>query len=83
MNKIFRGELKNVVYILIGLVFCSLGYNLFLVPNNIAAGGFTGIAQLINSGTGWPIGTISLALNVPLFLFSMKSLGLRFGVRSL
>jgi len=83
MNKTVKTEIKNSVQILIGLVICSLGYNLFLIPNNIAAGGFTGIAQLINSGTGWPIGTIALVLNIPLFLFSMKSLGLRFGVRSL
>ena len=83
MNKTIRGEIKNAILILLGLIFCTLGYNLFLIPNNIAAGGFTGIAQLVNSGTGWPIGTISLALNIPLFLVSMKSLGLRFGIRSL
>ena len=83
MRKHFGGEVKNAGLIALGLIFCSLAYNLFLIPNNIAAGGFTGIAQLINSGTGWPIGTISLVLNVPLFLFSMKSLGLRFGIRSL
>ena len=35
------------------------------------------------NGTGLPIGSVMLALNVPLFLVSMKSLGLRFGVRSL
>ena len=78
-----KGELKNAIYILTGLIFTTLGYKLFLIPNNIAAGGFTGIAQLIHSGTGLPIGAISLALNVPLFLASFKSLGLRFGVRSL
>lgn len=83
MVKLFKDEFKNACMILLGLIFCTLGYNLFLVPNNIAAGGFTGIAQLIHSGTGWPIGTVSLVLNIPLFLFSMKSLGLRFGVRSL
>lgn len=83
MQKILKGEVKNACLIALGLIFCTLGYNLFLIPNNIAAGGFTGIAQLINSGTGWPIGTISLVLNVPLFLLSMKSLGLRFGFRSL
>ena len=78
-----KDELKNLLYIAVGLIFTTLGYKLFLIPNNIAAGGFTGIAQLVNSGTGWPIGVISLALNVPLFLFSMKSLGLKFGARSL
>ena len=83
MNANVRAELKNAILILVGLIFCALGFNLFLIPNNIAAGGFTGIAQLINSVTGFPVGTVALALNVPLFLISMKSLGLRFGIRSL
>ena len=83
MNANVRAELKNAILILVGLIFCALGFNLFLIPNNIAAGGFTGIAQLINSVTGFPVGTVALVLNVPLFLVSMKSLGLRFGVRSL
>ena len=83
MRFLPKGELKNAILILFGLAFGTLGYKLFLIPNNIAAGGFTGIAQLIHHGTGLPIGAISLALNVPLFLVSMKSLGLRFGMRSL
>ena len=83
MKTSIRAEMKNVLLILVGLIFCALGFNLFLIPNNIAAGGFTGIAQLINSVTGFPVGAIALILNVPLFLVSMKSLGLRFGVRSL
>ena len=83
MKTNVRAEMKNAILILAGLIFCALGFNLFLIPNNIAAGGFTGIAQLINSVTGFPVGTIALILNVPLFLVSMKSLGLRFGIRSL
>ena len=83
MKTNVRTEMKNAILILAGLIFCALGFNLFLIPNNIAAGGFTGIAQLINSVTGFPVGVIALALNVPLFLLSMKSLGLRFGIRSL
>ena len=83
MRLLPKGELKNAIFILFGLAFGTLGYKLFLIPNNIAAGGFTGIAQLVHHGTGLPIGAISLALNEPLFLVSMKSLGLRFGVRSL
>ena len=83
MKTNVRVEIKNAALILVGLIFCALGFNLFLIPNNIAAGGFTGIAQLINSVTGFPVGTVALVLNVPLFLVSMKSLGLRFGIRSL
>ena len=83
LKKLREGEIWNAILIALGLAFCALGYNLFLIPNNIAAGGFTGLAQLINSVTGWPVGVVSLCLNVPLFAISMKSLGLRFGLRSL
>ena len=69
--------------IVLGLMFASLGYRLFLVPNDIAAGGFTGLGQLINAFTGWPVGMIALVLNLPLFALSMRRLGLGFGLRSL
>ena len=83
MKLLRNTEIKNTLYILAGLFFANLAFNVFLIPNNIAAGGFTGIGQLVNSATGLPVGTVSLALNVPLFLISMKNLGLRFGIRSL
>ena len=83
MKLLRNAEIKNTLYILCGLFFAQLAFNVFLIPNNIAAGGFTGIGQLVNSATGLPVGTVSLALNIPLFLISMKNLGLRFGLRSL
>ena len=83
MKPVVKAELKNALLIFLGLIFCTLAYNLFLIPNNIAAGGFTGISQLINHFTGWRVGLVALAMNVPLFLVSMKSLGLPFGIRSL
>ena len=83
MKLLRNTEIKNALYILAGLFFAQLAFNVFLIPNNIAAGGFTGIGQLVNSATGLPVGTVSLALNIPLFLISMKNLGIRFGIRSL
>ena len=83
MRIVPKGEVKNAAYILLGLFFSVLGYELFLIPNSIAAGGFTGAAQLINSLTGLPIGALALAMNAPLFLISMRSMGWRFALRSL
>lgn len=71
------------VQLLMGLMLGALGYRMFLVPSDIAAGGFTGIGQLVNSFTGWPVGTVSLILNVPLFALSMRRLGFQFGAKSL
>lgn len=83
MKLLRNAEIKNALYIISGLFFANLAFIVFLIPNNIAAGGFTGIGQLVNSATGFPVGMVSLMLNVPLFLISMKNLGLRFGLRSL
>ena len=69
--------------IIAGTMLCSLAYNMFLIPNEIAPGGFTGIAQLLAQGIRLPVGTIALLLNIPLFLFGARTLGLSFGIRSL
>ena len=82
MNFNLKEELKSIAYILSGLLVCALAYRMFLVPNDVAAGGFTGIGQLVNALTGMKVGTVSLILNVPLFALSMRSLGLKFGVKS-
>ena len=83
MNAQTKESLKNAAYIIIGLISCSLGYCMFLVPNEIAPGGFTGIGQLCNALFGINVGTMALILNVPLFAVSMRSMGIKFGIKSL
>ena len=83
MNAQTKESLKNAAYIIIGLFSCSLGYCMFLVPNEIAPGGFTGIGQMCNALFGINVGTMALILNVPLFAVSMRSMGIKFGVKSL
>ena len=83
MNRKLHPKVKNAFLIIAGLLCSSAAYNLYLIPNNIAAGGFTGIGQLVNHFADISVGTVSILLNVPLFLLSLKSLGLRFGLRSL
>jgi len=83
LSKQIKQQLYSWGQIFAGIFICSLAYNMFLIPNEIAPGGFTGIAQLVSHGTGWPVGTITLCLNIPLFLLSARSLGLSFGIRSL
>lgn len=82
MKAKINPEVKNVLLIVVGLICCSAAYNMYLIPNNVAAGGFTGIGQLVNSFVDIKVGTVSILLNIPLFAVSMKSLGLKFGARS-
>lgn len=83
MSSQIKQQLNSWFQIVAGIFVCALAYDMFLIPNEIAPGGFTGIAQLVAHGTGWPVGTITLCLNIPLFLLSARSLGLTFGIRSL
>ena len=82
-RKQLRAEIIKWAQIFLGLLLCAAAYNMFIIPNEIAPGGFTGIAQLINHLTGLPVGMLTLAMNVPLFALSARSLGLKFGLRSL
>ncbi len=69
--------------IFLGAAIQAIGLRLFLVPANLASGGVTGIAQLINHYTNWPIGVIVLIGNIPLFVLGWRFLGgRRFAVRT-
>ena len=83
MRASLREELKNDLLVLLGLLAAAAAYRMYLIPNQVVNGGFTGVGQLLNHATGISVGLVNVALNVPLFLISMKSMGLRFGVRSL
>jgi uncharacterized membrane-anchored protein YitT (DUF2179 family) len=65
----------DYLVITLGVVIFNLSLNWFLIPNQIAAGGLSGVAVLLNARLGWPVGPVFLALNVPLFLAGWRFLG--------
>jgi uncharacterized membrane-anchored protein YitT (DUF2179 family) len=63
-----------------GLIFCgallqALALRTFLVPANLASGGVSGLSQIVNHYTGWPIGLMIFLGNLPLFLLGWRFLG--------
>jgi uncharacterized membrane-anchored protein YitT (DUF2179 family) len=68
-------ELWRLALILVGASVAGLGFSLFQAPYNIAAGGISGVAILINHFTGWPISTLYFLMNVPLFAIGFFYLG--------
>ncbi len=69
--------------IIIGSLIGAAAYPTFLVPNNIAPGGLTGVATIFNFLWGWPVGTVSLVMNIPLFVVGYRTMGKVFAFRSL
>ncbi|MFO7661778.1 MAG: YitT family protein [Chloroflexota bacterium] len=66
---------KDYLLILLGSVILAVSLHLFFIPNQLVAGGLSGSAQLINSFTGWPIGTLTFIINIPLFILGWRLLG--------
>lgn len=71
------------VQIVLGSVLGAMAYPLFLVPNHVAPGGLTGLAMVFNYLFHLPVGTMSLVMNVPLFLIGYRAMGRMFVFRSL
>jgi uncharacterized membrane-anchored protein YitT (DUF2179 family) len=66
---------RDYALIFAGVLIQALSMVLFYVPGKIAAGGVTGVAQLVGNAIGWPIGILYIALNVPLFVIGWRYLG--------
>ena len=67
-------KVQDILMMVIGCFLMALSINLFLEPHNIAPGGVTGLAIVINSITNIPVWLINLIFNIPLFLFAIKLL---------
>jgi len=77
--------LKDYFLIISGCLLTALAINVFMVPYRIAPGGVTGLATVIYylSGSRFPVGTIMLILNIPLFVSGMRFIGKKFAARTL
>jgi len=82
MNKYWVNS-RDYFLIVFGALIQAISLRIFFVPANLASGGVSGIAQLINHFTGWPIGMMVLIGNIPLFLLGWRFLGgRRFALRT-
>ena len=84
--KVVEKEIKDwklYIGILIGCILSAIGLGMFLVPNNIASGGVTGAAMVINNFLpAIPVGKMSILLNIPIFILCIVVLGTSFGIKS-
>ena len=68
----------------IGSALFALGFAMFLIPNDIYTGGISGLAMILRELLGFgSIGTLTLLMNIPLFLIGGVKIGKRFFAGSL
>lgn len=70
-----RAYAPKVALLTAGGLLAAVNVHLFLAPSDIAPGGVTGTAIILNDLTGWPIGLTMLVLNVPLLALGFRHLG--------
>lgn len=71
-----RKTLKSYAVITVGSLLFALAFDWFFAPNQVAIGGITGAAQVINALIPvLPVGILSIVLNVPLFLAGWRLIG--------
>ncbi len=76
--------LWEIARILFGCVLFGAGFNMFLLPHNMNAGGLSGLSMilvhLLEFGT---VGTVTMLVNIPLFVIGGLKIGKKFFFTSL
>jgi uncharacterized membrane-anchored protein YitT (DUF2179 family) len=82
-EKLFSAKwFKAYILIVLGAFIMASGFVLFITPHNIVPGGVYGISIVIHHYTGFPIGMMALAFDIPLTLIGVRVLGPRFGIKT-
>ena len=83
MNMLLsKTELKNYLFITLGSLVLSLGVAGFFIPNSVLTGGTAGLSLLLHYVTSYSVGTLMVAVNLPLLIIGGKYLGKMFAIRT-
>ena len=74
-QKKVKNLLMDAVFFLAGSFLFAVSIDTFTAPNQIAAGGLTGVATILNHMFGIPIGTANILMNVPLLIWAYVEMG--------
>jgi len=86
MNKLkgtFISELKDYLLVTLGILCYTVGWSIFLTPNNLVGGGVSGLAAIIQYATGFNMGYTYFIVNALLLLLAFKILGMGFGGKTI
>lgn len=73
---------KKFIVILIGALLIAVALNIFLIPANIFASGFTGVAQILATIIPLNTGVMLFILNVPVAILGWLKIGKSFTIYS-
>jgi len=69
--------------ILVGSIIDAAGVSFLMYRNGIITGGLMGVSMIFNKLISTPVGLVTIALNIPLFILALKKIGPNFIIGSL
>ncbi len=81
-KAMFLTELRDYVTIFIAMMSYCIGWNIFLLPNDITTGGVPGVSSIIFWGVGIPVQWTYFSINAVLLVAALRILGWKFCVKT-
>lgn len=78
----FAGTIARYIILTIGALLVASSLELFLSPNGLIDGGVTGLSIMSEEQFGIPLAFVFAGLNLPILIFTARTLGKTFFVRS-
>ena len=81
--QLTKEYLIRALFITIGAFITAAALETFLLPNNIIDGGVIGISMMVHYITGWNLGLLIVAINLPFMFLAFKKLGYKFVINTM
>ena len=82
-HKLIWNEVKDYLFITLGLVMYTFSFTVFLLPYQIVAGGVTGLSAIIYYATGFHLENTYIIINLALLIVALKILGFKFMMKTI
>ena len=82
-DKWILNEVKDYMFIALGIFVYTIAFTVFLMPYQIVAGGVTGLSAIIYYATGFHLENTYIIINGMLLIVALKILGVKFLMKTI
>lgn len=74
---------KDCLFFVLGSIIYAISVKSFAAPNQIAPGGVTGLATILNHMFQTPIGLVAFLINIPIFIWAVMEIGYKLVIKTI
>lgn len=82
MKSKSQQHLKDIMFIICGVISACFGLKSFLMPSHFIDGGVTGISLLTRSLTNWNLSYLIVIINIPFIILGYRQIGKTFALKT-